>query len=69
MSRRNDRINQLKSTVTEYVTKEQTRISNEVAVLEKILSGRTGGRGIQAISTKAVTAVANADLTNYLAGV
>lgn len=66
MSTRSDRLQQLLSTVQDYVTKEQTRISNEVSVLQSILNGRTGGQGIQAISTQQVTAVAQADLAAFL---
>lgn len=68
MSGRVDRLQQLQQTVDDYVSKEQDRINNEVSVLQAILNGRTGGQGIQSVSTAAVAAVANSDLAQYLAG-
>jgi hypothetical protein len=61
-------LSQLKQATKEYVAKERTRLENEAKVLEAILAGRTGGRGIQAVSTTLVAAVARKDLANYLSG-
>ncbi len=65
---REDRIKELQRTVKDYVKSERTRIENEVTVLKAILSGRTGGAGIQSNSVSVVQAVAQSDLAAYLNG-
>lgn len=60
------RIQALADAVKEYASKEKKRIEDEVAVLKTVLAGRTGGAGVQAISVKRVTEVANYDLQAYL---
>jgi len=67
MSDRASRVQSLKDAVTDYIGKEKTRISNEVSALESILSGRTGGAGVQTSSTQVVSAVASNDLNQFLA--
>ena len=68
MSNRNNRLQQLQQTTQQYVQKEQTRINNEVSVMQDILNGRTGGAGVQQSGTAVVTAVAQNDLNAYLSG-
>lgn len=68
MASRLDMLKKLQATTKEYVTKEQTRLTNEVTVLTAVLKGRTGGKGIQAISTTVVAAVAQKNLAAYLSG-
>jgi hypothetical protein len=58
----------LQKTTKEYVKKEKKRLENEAQVLEAILKGRTGGRGIQAVNTKVVSSVAVKDMAAYLSG-
>ncbi len=65
---RKDRIQALRSAVKEYADQERKRLKQEVEILEKILKGRTGGKGIQRSSTKVVEAVAQNDLETYLKG-
>lgn len=67
MSTRLDRLKTLQSAMQEYVDKERTRLTNEASVLDAVLKGRTGGKGIQAVNTKVGTAVAEKDLAAYLA--
>ncbi len=62
------RVTDLQKTATQYITKEQNRISNEVQVLKAVLSGRTGGQGVQTSSAAAVSAIAYNDLNNFLLG-
>jgi hypothetical protein len=62
------RLSDLESKTKEYVKKEKTRIENEVSVLEKVLSGRTGGAGVQKFSVATVQAVAQNDLASFLKG-
>lgn len=66
MSNRSDRLQQLQQAVQQYVQNEQTRISNEVSVLQDILNGRTGGAGVQQSGTAVVSAVAQNDLSAFL---
>lgn len=58
----------LQKATKEYVKKEKKRLENEAKVLEAVLKGRTGGRGIQAVNTKVVSSVAVKDLAAYLSG-
>jgi hypothetical protein len=58
----------LQQATKDYVSKERTRLQNESATLEKILSGRTGGRGIQTPSVEKVTALTKLDIAAYLSG-
>lgn len=66
MTDRTSRVQALADAVKDYTAKEKKRIENEVKVLEAILSGRTGGAGVQASSTAVVAAVAQNDLKSYL---
>lgn len=66
MSDRTSRVKALEDAVKDYSKKEKTRIENEVKSLTAILSGRTGGAGIQKASTTVVAAVAFNDLQAYL---
>ena len=68
MAKRTDRIEALESAVKDYVKEEKKRIENEVKVLEAILKGRTGGKGLQKSSASVVAAVAQNDLASYLKG-
>jgi hypothetical protein len=61
-----DDLKALQDATNEYVTKEKTRIENEVAVLQAILDGRSAGSGIQSQTTKHVAAVAKAEIYAYL---
>lgn len=61
-------LQELRKTTKEYVAKERTRLQNEAATLKAILNGRTGGKGIQAVSTAVVAAVAKKDIKSYLTG-
>lgn len=67
-SQRDQRLQNLLQAVQQYVQAEQTRINNEVSVLQAVLNGRTGGAGIQASSTAVVAAVAQNDIAAYLSG-
>lgn len=68
MSDRATRLQDLETAAKDYIKAERKRAENEVKVLEAILSGRTGGQGIQAVSVRVVTEVANKDLADYLRG-
>lgn len=63
---RQSRLADLEQTAKEYISAERKRAENEVKVLEAVLSGRTGGAGIQKVGVKIVASVANADLAAYL---
>lgn len=67
-STRKDRLDALKKAVDEYAETEKKRIENEVAVLDKVLSGRAGGGGVQTQTTAAVSRSAYNDLASYLKG-
>lgn len=67
-SQRDQRLQNLLQAVQQYVQAEQTRINNEVSVLQAVLNGRTGGAGVQASSTAVVAAVAQNDIAVYLSG-
>jgi hypothetical protein len=60
------RLKDLQQTAKDYIKAERTRATNEVASLNAILNGRTGGKGIQQISVTVVANVANKDLDDYL---
>jgi hypothetical protein len=62
------RVTQLQQTATQYITNEQNAITNTVSVVQAILSGRTGGAGVQQSSSAAVTAIAFNDLADFLQG-
>lgn len=66
MTTRKERIQELQKTGLEYIAQERTRAQNEVKVLEAILKGRTGGAGVQQVSVKVVSAVADKDLSNFI---
>lgn len=68
MAKRIDRIEALEKATKDYVKEEKKRIENEVKVLEAILKGRTGGKGLQKASNSVVAAVAQNDLAAYLKG-
>ena len=51
-----------------YVQQEQTRILNEVSVLQAVLSGRTGGAGIQSAVWQQASKATLSDLADYLNG-
>lgn len=68
MSSRLERLQKLETAAKEYASKEKKKIDDEVKSLEAILSGRTGGAGIQQASTSVVEAVAKDDLAAYLKG-
>lgn len=68
MASRLSMLQDLQKTTKEYVAKERSRLKNEAAVLTAVLSGRTGGKGIQAVSTAVVSSVAKKRLADYLAG-
>lgn len=57
---------ELQKATKEYVKKEKTRISNEVAVLKAILNGRTGGAGVQELGIGKITARAENSLAEFL---
>lgn len=63
-----DRVTQLKQATLDYISKEKTRIENEVSALEAILNGRTGGAGVQQPSKQQIAAIAQSDLEGYLKG-
>ena len=67
MSAREGRLKALLDATTKYIDKEKEYIDNEVNTLQDILSGRTGGAGIQQSSTKVLAEVAYNDLASYLA--
>ncbi len=60
------RVDALAKAVTEYVKKEKERITREVKILQKILDGRTGGKGLSTINYNQISAVAEKDLEVYL---
>jgi hypothetical protein len=66
MSSRASRVQDLADAVKDYTKNEKKRIDNEVKLLSAILDGRTGGKGVQKITTKVVKAVAQYDLDAYL---
>lgn len=61
-----DRVSALRDTTKAYVKAERTRIENEVAVLEAVLSGRTGGAGIQLKGIEVAKSAAENDLAAFL---
>jgi hypothetical protein len=63
-----DRVSELKKTVDEYVAAEKKRIENEVASLEAVLKGRTGGAGVQLEALKVAQSAAANDLAAFLRG-
>lgn len=65
---RDQRLQNLLQATQQYVQTEQTNINNTVSVLQAVLSGRTGGAGVQASSTTVVAAVAQNDIAAYLQG-
>lgn len=65
---RSQRISDLKKAADDYCNSEKKRIENEVSVLNAVLSGRTGGKGIQQAGTSQVQAVAVNDLASFLKG-
>jgi hypothetical protein len=66
MATRLERLKKLRDATKEYVATEKKRIENEVSVLEAVLKGRTGGKGIQQNNTAVVSKAAEADLAAYL---
>lgn len=60
------RLQALQQTTDAYVQAEQQRISNLVSSLQAILSGRTGGAGVQQSSTAVVASVAYSSIADYL---
>lgn len=62
------RVQELQTATKQYVAAEKKRIEDEVSVLEAVLDGRTGGRGVQRVGQEAVSAVAKANLAAYLQG-
>jgi len=68
MAKRTDRIEALEKATKDYIKEEKKRIENEVQVLEAVLKGRTGGKGLQKSSNSVVEAVAQNDLAAYLKG-
>jgi hypothetical protein len=64
----NPQLQSLERALKEYVKEEKRRIENEVSVLEKVLSGRTSGKGVQSIGIAKVSAVAENSLKAYLSG-
>lgn len=67
MSTRTDRLDALEQSVKDYVSKEKTRIDNEVQFLKDVLKGRTGGAAVSR-AVEAVSSVAYNSLTSYLYG-
>lgn len=63
-----DRALKLQSVVDQYVTSEQTRITNEVSVLKAILTGRKGGAGAQQLPLSLVAAAAYNDMAAFISG-
>jgi hypothetical protein len=68
MASRLELLRDLQKTTKEYVAKERARLTNEASVLTAVLNGRTGGKGIQEVSTEVVSAVAQKSLSLYLEG-
>ena len=68
MTSRTSRIEDLGKAVAEYADKEKTRIENEVAALQAILDGRTGGKGVEEASAAKVNKASLYDLKSYLEG-
>jgi hypothetical protein len=66
VTKRMELLNALKTAAHEYTAKERTRLKNEVLVLKSVLDGRTGGAGIQRLSTAMVSAAAQRSLDDYL---
>lgn len=64
---RQDRLNALKKAVSEYSTKERTRLQNELAILKSVVSGRSVS--VSDNSIMYVSGVAEKSLLNYLNGV
>lgn len=58
----------LQATTKDYVGKERIRLNKEADIMKAILSGRTGGKGIQAISKVIVASAAQRRLQEYLSG-
>ena len=68
MADRTKRLTDLKTAVLELAAKEKKRIEDEVAVLKKVMSGRTAGKGLESSTTDRVAAVAVNDLDAYIRG-
>jgi hypothetical protein len=66
VSQRQQMLEELQTAAKEYTSKERTRLKNEAEVLKAILSGRTGGAGIQKLNMEMVSAVAKQSLDAYL---
>jgi hypothetical protein len=63
---RNERLQKLRDAARAYVKAEKDRIDQEVAILQAVLDGRTGGAGVQRFTVDVVSAVAQNDLAAYL---
>lgn len=59
-------LEELQTAAKAYTAAERTRLENEVSVLKAVLSGRTGGAGIQRLNTEMISAVAKKSLDDYL---
>jgi hypothetical protein len=63
---RAQRLQNLKDATLRYVTEERKRLKDEAAALEKVLSGRTGGKALQSVAVDYCSAVARKDLESFL---
>ena len=60
------RVTALQQTATQYISKEQTSITNTVSSMKAILNGRAGGAGVQQSNSAAIASIAFNDLTDFL---
>lgn len=67
-SDRQSRLERLKKATEDYVNAEKKKIEDDVAALEEILDGRTGGQGLRKYPAQAASEFAESDLADFLAG-
>jgi hypothetical protein len=67
-AQRDARLDKLKSAATAYADKETARLKKEVALLKKILKGRTGSERLQNTSVEAGTDLLVDELNDFLSG-
>ena len=63
-SSRQSRLSDLQKAVTDYSTKETTRLQNEVSILNEVIKGR--GASLSSVAVQYVAGVAQNDLSDYL---
>lgn len=65
---RDANLDALQSSVEEWVTKEKTRIEEEIAFLRKVLRGRTGSEEANSTNLAASLELVNAEIDSFIIG-